>query len=131
MLISFIVQFVEEQAIDRVHRLNQTVDVVVYKLTVAHTVEERIIDLQDKKRQLAEQAIDTGAKKGALKLGLNELIDLFKPGTHLNNGAGGGLESYHEDAGEQQFQRAQSAMRFGMKKQPPKRQENAVFGRRW
>ncbi len=104
---------------------------VVYKLTVAHTVEERIIDLQDKKRQLAEQAIDTGAKKGALKLGLTELIDLFKPGTHLNNGTGGGLESYDEDAGEQERQRAYSAMRFSMKKPPPRRQENAAYGRRW
>ena len=107
------------------HRLNQTVDVIVYKLTVAHTVEERIIDLQDKKRQLAEQAIDTGAKKSALKLGLNELIDLFKPGSNFN---GTGIDG---DAAEQERERAYSAMRFGMKKPPPKRQENAVFGRRW
>jgi len=40
-------QFVEEQAIDRVHRLTQTVDVVVYKLTVRGTVEERILALQE------------------------------------------------------------------------------------
>ncbi|KXJ89785.1 P-loop containing nucleoside triphosphate hydrolase protein, partial [Microdochium bolleyi] len=41
--------FVEEQAIDRVHRLTQKVDVIVYKLTVEDTVEERILELQDKK----------------------------------------------------------------------------------
>ncbi|KAH6605862.1 snf2 family helicase atpase [Trichoderma cornu-damae] len=71
--------FVEEQAIDRVHRLTQTVDVVVYKLTVTHTVEEGILELQEKKRLLAEQTIEGSSKKGALKLGINEIIDLFKP----------------------------------------------------
>ncbi|KAK2075350.1 hypothetical protein P8C59_009482 [Phyllachora maydis] len=73
--------FVEEQAIDRVHRLTQTTDVVVYKLTVAGTVEERILELQDKKRLLADMAIEGGMKKkdkNGLKLGLNEILDLFK-----------------------------------------------------
>ncbi|OAQ96704.1 hypothetical protein LLEC1_01785 [Akanthomyces lecanii] len=117
--------FVEEQAIDRVHRLNQTVDVVVYKLTVANTVEERIIDLQEKKRLLAEQAIDTGAKKGALKLGLNEIIDMFKPGGHFSSGTGS------KGLGEQ----IQAASRFvdggSGKKSPPRREESSVYGRRW
>ncbi|KAM3543606.1 hypothetical protein ARSEF1564_003459 [Beauveria bassiana] len=116
--------FVEEQAIDRVHRLNQTVDVIVYKLTVAKTVEERIIDLQDKKRLLAEQAIDTGAKKGALKLGLNEIIDMFKPGGHFSGGTGS------HGLGEQ----IQAASRFvGTAKKAPssRREESSVYGRRW
>ncbi|PSS03487.1 SNF2 family N-terminal domain-domain-containing protein [Coniella lustricola] len=82
--------FVEEQAIDRVHRLTQTIDVVVYKITVADTVEERILNLQEKKRLLAEHAIDgagTGSRRGgtgnkqkekeALKLSLEELLSLF------------------------------------------------------
>lgn len=113
-------QFVEEQAIDRVHRLNQTVDVIVYKLTVANTVEERIIDLQEKKRQLAEQAIDTGAKKGALKLGLNEIIDMFKPGGHFA-GSGTGSRGLEEQI--------RSAARFV--ERPQKKQESSVYGRRW
>lgn len=75
--------FVEEQAIDRVHRLTQTIDVTVYKLTVEDTVEQRILALQDKKRLLAAQALEAGTaggrgKKEALKLGLKELMDLFK-----------------------------------------------------
>ncbi|KAL1899779.1 hypothetical protein Sste5346_002645 [Sporothrix stenoceras] len=75
--------FVEEQAIDRVHRLTQTVDVTVYKLTVEDTVEQRILALQDKKRLLAAQTLEAGTaggkgKKEALKLGLKELMDLFK-----------------------------------------------------
>ncbi|KAI1777270.1 SNF2 family N-terminal domain-containing protein [Hypoxylon cercidicola] len=70
--------FVEEQAIDRVHRLTQTVDVVVYKLTVQNSVEERILELQDKKRLLAETAIEGGSRKESLKLGIKEMMDLFR-----------------------------------------------------
>lgn len=97
---------------------------IVYKLTVANTVEERIIDLQDKKRLLAEQAIDTGAKKGALKLGLNEIIDMFKPGGHFSSGTGS------HGLGEQ----IQAASRFvGAAKKAPssRREENSIYGRRW
>ncbi|EPE05019.1 snf2 family helicase [Ophiostoma piceae UAMH 11346] len=84
--------FVEEQAIDRVHRLTQTVDVTVYKLTVADTVEQRILELQEKKRLLASQALEGGLAKGkgkkeGLKLGLKELMDLFK---HDSRGGGDG-----------------------------------------
>ena len=67
--------FVEEQAIDRVHRLNQTVNVIVYKLTVANTVEEKIIALQEKKRQLANAAIEGG--KAVAKLSMKDLLGLF------------------------------------------------------
>ncbi|KAI4142419.1 MAG: hypothetical protein L6R39_004946 [Caloplaca ligustica] len=71
--------FVEEQAIDRVHRLNQTVDVTIYKLTVPHTVEARILELQEKKRQLAAQAIEAGGKKGAAtKLSMKDILNLFR-----------------------------------------------------
>ncbi|TKA70245.1 hypothetical protein B0A49_05315 [Cryomyces minteri] len=68
--------FVEEQAIDRVHRLNQTVDVVVYRLTVASTVEERILALQEKKRQLANAAIEGGKAVG--KLSMKDIMQLFR-----------------------------------------------------
>ncbi|KAL9094919.1 MAG: hypothetical protein Q9165_002869 [Trypethelium subeluteriae] len=67
--------FVEEQAIDRVHRLNQTVDVVVYKLTVANTVEERILALQERKRELAAAALEGGKAIG--KLSMKDIMDLF------------------------------------------------------
>ncbi|KAI9751643.1 MAG: rim15, signal transduction response regulator [Chaenotheca gracillima] len=67
--------FVEEQAIDRVHRLNQTVDVVVYKITVKDTVEERILDLQEKKRELANAAIEG---KAVGKLSMKDILHLFR-----------------------------------------------------
>ncbi|KAL8872248.1 MAG: hypothetical protein Q9174_002095, partial [Haloplaca sp. 1 TL-2023] len=70
--------FVEEQAIDRVHRLNQTLDVTVYKLTVAHTVEASILELQERKRLLAKQAIEGGGKAGAGKLTMQDILKLFR-----------------------------------------------------
>ena len=68
--------FVEEQAIDRVHRINQTRDVVVYKLTVGNSVEERILGLQEKKRELARMAIEGGAagNEGVGKLSMRDIV---------------------------------------------------------
>ncbi|KAL1954192.1 hypothetical protein VTO42DRAFT_1548 [Malbranchea cinnamomea] len=68
--------FVEEQAIDRVHRLNQTVDVKIYKLTIKDTVEERILDLQERKRELANATIE--GKTAAGKLTMNDMLALFR-----------------------------------------------------
>ncbi|KAF2130353.1 hypothetical protein P153DRAFT_314151 [Dothidotthia symphoricarpi CBS 119687] len=68
--------FVEEQAIDRVHRLNQTVDVVVYRLSIHNSVEERILELQEAKRKLAKAAIEGGKAIG--KLSMKDIMQLFK-----------------------------------------------------
>ncbi|KAK2809460.1 hypothetical protein FQN50_003728 [Emmonsiellopsis sp. PD_5] len=69
------IQFVEEQAIDRVHRLNQTIDVKIYKLTIKDTVEERIVDLQERKRELANATIE--GKASAAKLTMQDMLALF------------------------------------------------------
>jgi SNF2 family DNA or RNA helicase len=69
-------QFVEEQAIDRVHRLNQTRDVTVYRLTIADSVEERILRLQDAKRALANAALEGG--KAVAKLSMKDILALFR-----------------------------------------------------
>ncbi|OGB01137.1 MAG: helicase [Burkholderiales bacterium RIFCSPLOWO2_12_FULL_64_99] len=45
---------VEQQATDRAHRLGQTRQVMVYKLVVAGSIEERILALQARKAALAE-----------------------------------------------------------------------------
>jgi superfamily II DNA or RNA helicase len=47
---------VEEQASDRAHRIGQTKSVFVYKLIAADTVEERILELQERKAALARIA---------------------------------------------------------------------------
>lgn len=44
---------VEQQAIDRTHRIGQTKNVFAYKLICKDTIEERIIQLQEKKKSLA------------------------------------------------------------------------------
>ena len=48
---------VEAQAIDRAHRIGQTRPIFAYRLIAAGTIEERILELQQKKRALAESVI--------------------------------------------------------------------------
>jgi hypothetical protein len=67
---------VEEQAIDRVHRLNQTVNVTVYRLSIHDSVEERILELQEAKRKLAAAALEGGKAMG--KLSMQDMLALFK-----------------------------------------------------
>ncbi|KAK4109800.1 hypothetical protein N656DRAFT_782662 [Canariomyces notabilis] len=122
--------FVEEQAIDRVHRLTQTVDVVVYKLTVADTVEARILELQDKKRRLAEATIEgVGASRGKkgknqMKLGLQEILELFKHDARHSLGGGG---DPNDPASNPVVIRDVAAM----VKRGKARKEHDVYGRRW
>lgn len=40
------------------HRLGQAKNVYIYKLSITDTVEERILQLQEKKRALAKAALD-------------------------------------------------------------------------
>ncbi|KAH9968098.1 SNF2 family N-terminal domain-containing protein [Russula dissimulans] len=69
----------EDQAFDRAHRLGQTRDVNIYKLTIENTVEERILTLQNSKRALTTAAL-SGDRIKNLKLGLDDLMMLFRPG---------------------------------------------------
>ncbi|KAI0139040.1 SNF2 family N-terminal domain-containing protein [Hypoxylon sp. NC0597] len=127
--------FVEEQAIDRVHRLTQTVDVVVYKLTIENSVEERILELQEKKRLLAEAAIEGGARKESLKLGLKEMMELFRHvgrgSSRADDGVVEGDESFNSVA-RQDVTASLASMRsknsHGSKKTG---NESSVYGRRW
>ena len=48
---------VEAQAIDRTHRIGQSKNVMVYRLIAKNTVEERILELQQTKRTLADSII--------------------------------------------------------------------------
>jgi len=48
---------VEAQAVDRAHRLGQTKPVFAYRLIARDTVEEKILELQGKKRDLADAII--------------------------------------------------------------------------
>lgn len=69
----------EDQAFDRAHRLGQTKNVNIYKLSIPETVEERILELQEKKRALANAAL-AGDKLKNMKLGMDDLLALFRGG---------------------------------------------------
>ena len=48
---------VEQQAIDRTHRIGQTKNIFAYRMICTDTVEDKILKLQDKKRALAKDLI--------------------------------------------------------------------------
>ncbi|EZF10097.1 SWI/SNF family DNA-dependent ATPase [Trichophyton rubrum D6] len=69
--------YIEDQAIDRAHRIGQLRPVMVHRLLIENTVEDRIIALQDKKRQIIEGALDEKASSNVGRLGVQELNFLF------------------------------------------------------
>lgn len=120
------------------HRLTQTVDVIVYKLTVEDTVEERILELQEKKRLLALHAIEGGTKKNkdALKLSLQDLMNLFKPrhdGIVGPENEGDGRQLVDGRAvGQDVDEMMRGIVDLRKKKHVVERKrENELYGRRW
>jgi SNF2 family DNA or RNA helicase len=73
--------FVEEQAVDRAHRMPQPREVTVHRVLVPETVEDRIIALQDKKRDLIEAALDENTGRSLTRLNVQELRYLFGMGS--------------------------------------------------
>ena len=68
---------VEAQAIDRSHRIGQKRNVIVYKMVLENSIEEKMLKLQDKKRDLFENIITTDSNSFK-DLSKEELLDLFK-----------------------------------------------------
>lgn len=50
----------EQQAVDRVHRIGQTKNVMVYRLVSAGTIEEKVMELKDSKAALFDAVVDEG-----------------------------------------------------------------------
>ncbi len=66
---------VENQAIDRTHRIGQTSKVMAYRLLIKDSIEEKIRDLQKQKSALAEDVF--GEEKFAQSLTVEDLRFLF------------------------------------------------------
>ena len=68
---------VQNQVTDRAHRIGQTRDVAVIKLIAAETIEEKIVELQETKRELAD-AIISGENTSLMSLSRDELMALLE-----------------------------------------------------
>jgi len=69
---------VEDQATDRAHRIGQEKPVFVYRLRTLGTVEEKILELQERKRGLVDGLFDTGGKT-ITNLEEDDIAALFAP----------------------------------------------------
>jgi superfamily II DNA or RNA helicase len=67
---------VEQQAIDRTHRIGQTKNILAYRMICKDTIEDKILQLQDKKRLLAKDLItdDEGFVKSLTKADVEYLF---------------------------------------------------------
>jgi superfamily II DNA or RNA helicase len=68
---------VEDQASDRAHRIGQKKVVTVYRLVAAGTIEEKILQLKQKKKELVASVLNEDSG-GAKKLTREDLDDLFR-----------------------------------------------------
>ena len=66
---------VQNQATDRAHRIGQTRVVTVYKIIARHSIEEKILHMQETKRDLADQILE-GAEGSIGSLSREELLAL-------------------------------------------------------
>jgi SNF2-related domain/Helicase conserved C-terminal domain len=69
---------VEKQATDRAHRIGQDKPVFVYKLIAAGTIEQRMVELQEKKQNIADSILLDG-KAGGIQLNESDIESLFAP----------------------------------------------------
>ena len=69
---------VEDQATDRAYRIGQKKNVLVHKCITRGTLEEKIDSLIQKKRELAEEVLGSGAELNVTALSDEELFDLVR-----------------------------------------------------
>jgi SNF2 family DNA or RNA helicase len=67
---------VEDQASDRAHRIGQQHPVTVYRLVTQGTIEEKIVQLHQEKRDLATSLLDGSDLSG--KISAEELLQLIR-----------------------------------------------------
>lgn len=70
---------VESQAADRAYRIGQDRPVFIYKLVVENSVEERMLAMQERKRQLAENILEGTEGEATLRFDGDTLRELLAP----------------------------------------------------
>ena len=68
---------VQNQATDRAHRIGQKNVVTVYRLIAKGTIEEKILELQEKKMELADKVLG-GEGLGGQRLSREEILELLR-----------------------------------------------------
>jgi SNF2 family DNA or RNA helicase len=68
---------VEAQAIDRAHRIGQDKAVMVYRLVAADTIEQKVVALQERKRDLFARVMDDDARALSGTLTAEDIRGLF------------------------------------------------------
>ena len=67
----------EDQATDRAYRIGQDKPVFVYKLIIEDSVEEKILALQEQKKQLSN-SLFSEEEEGVAALDAESLLELFR-----------------------------------------------------
>eukprot|EP00929_Paragymnodinium_shiwhaense_P049077 TRINITY_DN24769_c1_g3_i1.p1 TRINITY_DN24769_c1_g3~~TRINITY_DN24769_c1_g3_i1.p1 ORF type:complete len:1067 (-),score=226.70 TRINITY_DN24769_c1_g3_i1:152-3352(-) len=70
---------VEDQAVDRLHRLGQRRPVRALRFVAERSVEERILDVQKQKRALVEGALSKKSREELQQLRLDMVASIFEP----------------------------------------------------
>jgi SNF2 family DNA or RNA helicase len=68
---------IENQAMDRAHRIGQKRTVTVIRLISEHTIEEKILRLHESKQALSDEMLDGTAYSG--KLTMDDVLDMVSP----------------------------------------------------
>jgi len=74
----------EAQAVDRIYRIGQKREVIVKRYRIVQSMEDKIVQLQDKKKKLAEMSMEKATMRKALgkkergEENLKAMLDIFK-----------------------------------------------------
>lgn len=67
----------ENQATDRAHRIGQKHNVQIYKMVAKGTIEEKIVELQERKEKLADEVL-SGEDFGSSTLDRADLLNILE-----------------------------------------------------
>ena len=67
----------QNQATDRAHRIGQNANVQVYRLIMKNSIEEKIVKMQERKKDLADTFVE-GNDGSLSKMSKDEILSLFQ-----------------------------------------------------